>query len=88
MPLDGASFVAWLRTERPPASPGIWRYGHTPRPEKEPEPVPGRQLITGALIALLVGWLVWSLLQNHYLGSWWLVPLKLFTPDSWRSGGG
>ncbi|MGF3139809.1 ATP-binding protein [Streptomyces diastaticus] len=87
VPPDGASFVAWLRTERPPASPGIWRYGHTPRPEKEPEPVPGRQLITGALIALLVGWLVWSLLQNHYLGSWWLVPLKLFTPDSWRSGG-
>ncbi|EFE84308.1 ATP/GTP binding protein [Streptomyces albidoflavus] len=53
----------------------------------EPEPTPGRQLISGALIALLVGWLIWSLLQNGYLGNWWLVPLKLFTPDSWRSGG-
>ncbi|WP_257005144.1 ATP-binding protein [Streptomyces albidoflavus] len=85
-PPDGASFVAWLRTERPAAGPGIWRYGHTPRPEVEPEPTPGRQLISGALIALLVGWLVWSLLWNGYLGSWWLLPLELLTPASWRFG--
>ncbi|MFD5184673.1 ATP-binding protein [Streptomyces sp. NPDC058372] len=83
-PPDGASFVAWLRTERPAAGPGIWRYGHTPRPDEEPEPTPGRQLVSGALIAFLVGWLVWSLLWNGYLGTWWLLPLVLITPDSWR----
>jgi hypothetical protein len=60
--------------------------GHQPRPVKEPELIPGRQLVSGALIALLCGWLVWSLLWNGYLGSWWLIPLELMTPDSWRFG--
>ncbi|MEU3173154.1 ATP-binding protein, partial [Streptomyces sp. NPDC007000] len=44
-----------------------------------------RELLSGALIALLVGWLVWSLLANGYLGGWWLLPLELFTPDAWRT---
>ncbi|WP_433340451.1 ATP-binding protein [Streptomyces sp. CA-253872] len=74
----GADFLDWLRTPRPPALPGIWRFGHRPRPEVEPEQVPGRQLVSGALLALLVGWLFWSLLYNGYLwGNWWQAPLTV-----------
>ncbi|MEU9185043.1 ATP-binding protein [Streptomyces sp. NPDC048484] len=82
---DGSTFLTWLRTPRPEAAPGVWRFGHRPRPEEEPEEIPTRQLLSGALIAFLVGWLIWSLLSNGYFGSWWILPLKLFTPDSWRA---
>lgn len=82
-PSDGSAFLAWLRTARPETLPGIWRFGHRPRPEEEPERVPGRQLFSGALIAFLVGWLIWSLLWNGYLGGWWLLPLYAMIPDSW-----
>ncbi|MFJ5676964.1 ATP-binding protein [Streptomyces sp. NPDC093097] len=78
----------WLRTARPAAAPGIWTYGHRPRAKEEPQRIPLRQLISGAVIALLCGWLLWSLLSNGYLGSYWLWPLLLLTPDSWRSAGG
>ncbi|MGW5045967.1 ATP-binding protein [Streptomyces griseoluteus] len=81
---DGSAFLAWLRAARPAAAPGVWRLGHRPRPETEPELTPARQLLSGAVIAFLVGWLVWSLLWNGYLGGWWVLPLDLFTPDSWR----
>ncbi|MFD7434511.1 ATP-binding protein [Streptomyces sp. NPDC059861] len=80
---DGSAFLGWLRTPRPEAAPGVWRFGHRPRPEEEPEVVPGRQLLSGALIAFLVGWLIWSLLWNGYLGGWWLLPLYAMIPDSW-----
>ncbi|MDX2518407.1 ATP-binding protein [Streptomyces stelliscabiei] len=80
---DGNAFLSWLRTPRPDAAPGVWRFGHRPRPEEEPETVPARQLLGGALIAFLVGWLIWSLLWNGYLGGWWLVPLFAMIPDSW-----
>ncbi|MFE1956200.1 ATP-binding protein [Streptomyces sp. NPDC059524] len=81
----GSTFLTWLRTPRPAAAPGIWRFGHRPRPEQEPERTPTRQLLSGALIAFLVGWLVWSLLWNGYLGGWWLLPLYAMIPDSWAS---
>ncbi|MEU2333748.1 ATP-binding protein [Streptomyces sp. NPDC013172] len=84
---DGAAFLGWLRTPRPEAAPGVWRFGYRARPTEEPEAIPARQLLSGALIALLVGWLLWSLLWNGYLGGWWVVPLELFTPDSWRHSG-
>ncbi|MFE5817320.1 ATP-binding protein [Streptomyces sp. NPDC056479] len=82
--VDGSAFLAWLRASRPEALPGVWKFGHVPRPDEEPERIPGRQLLSGAVIAFLVGWLVWSLLWNGYLGGWWVLPLELFTPDSWR----
>ncbi|MCX5393510.1 ATP-binding protein [Streptomyces sp. NBC_00094] len=75
----------WLRIPRPVAEPGVWRLGHRPRPAEEPEEVPARRLFTGAVIALLSGWLLWSLLWNGYLGRYWLWPLLVLTPDSWRT---
>ncbi|GAA2322399.1 hypothetical protein GCM10010431_49660 [Streptomyces kunmingensis] len=81
----GTTFLTWLRTPRPAAAPGVWRFGHRPRAEQEPERTPTRQLLSGALIAFLVGWLVWSLLWNGYLGGWWLLPLYAMIPDSWAS---
>ncbi|KUO15138.1 ATP-binding protein [Streptomyces dysideae] len=81
---DGSAFLTWLRTPRPEERPGVWRFGHVPRPEEEPERIPGRQLLSGALIAFLVGWLIWSLVWNGYLGGWWLLPLHAMT-DSWTS---
>ncbi|MFJ8469514.1 ATP-binding protein [Streptomyces swartbergensis] len=80
----GSSFLTWLRTPRPEAPPGVWRFGHRPRPAEQPEEIPTRQLLSGALIAFLVGWLIWSLLQNGYLGNWWWVPFDLIVPDAWR----
>ncbi|MFE3851244.1 ATP-binding protein [Streptomyces griseorubiginosus] len=84
VPPDGSAFLNWLRTPRPEAVPGVWRFGYRPRPAEEPDQVPSRQLLSGALIAFLVGWLVWSLLQNGYLGAWWSLPFRLLVPDSWR----
>ncbi|MFF7098318.1 ATP-binding protein [Streptomyces rubradiris] len=81
----GTAFLAWLRAPRPEAALGIWRLGYRPRPETD-EDVPGRQLVVGALLSLLLAWFVWSLLYNGYLGVWWLLPLDLFFPDSWVHG--
>ncbi|MCP9962353.1 ATP-binding protein [Streptomyces somaliensis] len=62
----------------------MWRFGHHPRPREEPEAVPLRRLLAGAVISLLSGWLLWSLLWNGYLGHYWLWPFLVLTPDSWR----
>lgn len=94
VPGIGASVADWLRIPRPEAEPGIWRLGHRPRPPEEPEQVPARQLFSGALIAYLCGWLVWSLLWNGYLGGWWIfgdrwwfLPMEWVTPRSWWTKG-
>ncbi|QKM71468.1 ATP/GTP-binding protein [Streptomyces tsukubensis] len=91
-PVTRPAVADWLRTPRPPAAPGIWRPGHVPRPDEAPDLVPGRQLLSGALIAFLVGWLLWSLLWNGFLegwwifiDNWWLLPLKWLTPNEWTS---
>lgn len=83
----------WLRVPRPAAAPGVWRLGYRERPEQEPDRVPGRQLITGAFVAYLCGWLVWSLLWNGYLdggwifvSDWWLLPVMWLVPADWRGG--
>ncbi|MEU1668942.1 ATP-binding protein [Streptomyces sparsogenes] len=81
------SLIAWLRTPRPPAAPGVWTYGYKPKPPEDPDRIPDRQLIAGALIAALCGWLVWALLWNGYLGTYWLWPLDLLTPNSWAENG-
>ncbi|MFI1093147.1 ATP-binding protein [Streptomyces sp. NPDC020917] len=45
-----------------------------------------RRLVGGAVLALLSGLLVWSLLNNGYI-PFWREPLKLLTPRSWWHGG-
>ncbi|MGW1772597.1 ATP-binding protein [Streptomyces sp. NPDC002104] len=82
-PATGPTLTDWLRVPRPPVGPGVWSYGHVPRAAQEPEVTPTRQLVSGALISLLAGLLLWSLLWNGYLGGFWLWPLYMFTPDSW-----
>lgn len=79
--------IRWLRAPRPEAEPGVWRHGYEPRPDKEPEKIGDRQLLGGALLALLIGLLVWSLCWNGYIKAW-LWPLLWFTPESWRTAGG
>ncbi|MFD7117065.1 ATP-binding protein [Streptomyces sp. NPDC059922] len=83
-PDSGPTLGEWLRVPRVADAPGTWAYGHRPRPPEEPERTPVRQLVSGALISLLAGLLLWSLLWNGYLGGFWLWPLYMFTPDSWR----
>lgn len=83
-PSTGPTLRDWLRVPRLADAPGTWAYGHTARPPEEPERTPVRQLVSGALISLLAGLLLWSLLWNGYLGGFWLWPLYMFTPDSWR----
>ncbi|MFF8260827.1 ATP-binding protein [Streptomyces virginiae] len=82
-PTAGPALGDWLRFPRSSDGPGVWTYGHVPRAAEEPEETPTRQLVSGALIALLAGLLLWSLLWNGYLGGFWLWPLYMFTPDSW-----
>ncbi|MFD3325956.1 ATP-binding protein [Streptomyces sp. NPDC058701] len=85
-PAADPTLTTWLRTPRSSDGPGVWAYGHVPRAAEEPEVTPTRQLVSGALIALLAGLLLWSLLWNGYLGGFWLWPLYMFTPDSWAGG--
>lgn len=83
---DGSQFLTWLRTPRPETAPGMWRFGHRPRPKEEPERTPLRQLLSGVVISSLGGWLLCSLLWNGYLGGYWMWPWYLLAPDSWANG--
>ncbi|SCM03404.1 ATP/GTP-binding protein, partial [Streptomyces sp. DpondAA-F4] len=85
-PPPGPRLEEWLRTPRPRREPGVWRYGHTPRPPERPEGVPDRSLLVGALISVLCALLLWSLWRNGYI-PYRLVPLKLFTPGDWWYAG-
>ncbi|HEY3482013.1 MAG TPA: ATP-binding protein, partial [Streptomyces sp.] len=82
-----SALETWLRTPRAHDAPGIYAFGHTPRPAPDPDRLPGRRLLGGAVLALLSGLLVWSLCWNGYL-PFWIWPLIWLTPDDWRSGTG
>ncbi|WP_405776624.1 ATP/GTP-binding protein [Streptomyces sp. NBC_00859] len=82
-PATGPLLTDWLDTPRHRAGPGVWAYGHAERPA-ESEDVPGRTLLSGAVISLLACVLVWSLWRNGYI-PYWRVPLELFTPGDWWS---
>ncbi|WKD32305.1 ATP/GTP-binding protein [Streptomyces xanthophaeus] len=86
-PDRGPTVADWLRTPRPVAEPGVWRYGHSPRAAVEPPTTPDRALATGALVSFLACVLVWSLMRNTYI-PFWDAPLNLFTPDSWYAANG
>ncbi|WP_314176971.1 ATP-binding protein [Streptomyces winkii] len=75
----------WLRMPRPEAEPGIWRYGHKVRPPEDPDRVGDRQLLGGALLALLVAVFVWSMFANKYPPVFdWIYGVF---PESWAWGG-
>ncbi|MFD8978734.1 ATP/GTP-binding protein [Streptomyces sp. NPDC059564] len=87
-PSVGSPLAAWIRTPRPRAEPGVWRFGHEPRRADAGEPATDRSLLSGAVISFLACVLVWSLVSNNYI-PYFDVPLKLFTPrDWWQLGGG
>ncbi|MEO3766559.1 hypothetical protein [Streptomyces sp. B5E4] len=75
-----------MRTPRPAAGPGIWRFGHVPRPSDEADRLSDRQLLGGAALALLSGLIVWSLCWNGVI-TIWLWPLDWITLDAWRDTG-
>ncbi|MFJ8494024.1 ATP-binding protein [Streptomyces sp. NPDC094038] len=85
---DGSAFLTWLRAPRPEAAPGVWRFRYRPRAAEEPERTPAQQLLGGAVLALLCGWLLCSLLWNGYLGSFWQWPWYVLAPSSWTHGTG
>ncbi|WP_053164944.1 ATP/GTP-binding protein [Streptomyces noursei] len=78
--------MAWLSTPRVPAGPGVWAFGHRPKPKVEPHETAVPQLIAGAVISTLCAWLIWSLLMNDYLGPYWKWPREVMLPDSWKTG--
>ncbi|MFJ4585064.1 ATP-binding protein [Streptomyces echinatus] len=45
--------------------------------------MPTRQLVVGAVVSAVAGWLLWSLLDAGYLGDYWLWPLLMATPDGY-----
>ncbi|WP_308012045.1 ATP-binding protein [Actinacidiphila acidipaludis] len=58
-----------------------------PRDPDDPDRMTDRRLVGGAVLALLTGVLVWSLLDNGYI-PFWREPLTLLTPRGWWNGGG
>ncbi|AEW96839.1 MULTISPECIES: type IV secretory system conjugative DNA transfer family protein [Streptomycetaceae] len=81
-----APFLTWLRTPRVAGAPGTYAYGHVPRPAQEPERLPDRRLVGGAVGALVCGAVVWSLFWDGYL-PFLIWPLEWVTPDSWLGTG-
>jgi hypothetical protein len=77
----------WLRAPRVHAAPGVYAYEHEPRQPDDPDRVPDRRLIGGAVLSFLTGALAWSLLTNGYI-PFWREPLTLLTPRGWWNGGG
>lgn len=75
----------WLRAHRADAEPGLWRYGHRPRPAGDPAEVPTRALVVGALISIACGIFAWAVWRTDYIAVQRL-PLKLFTPSDWWRG--
>ena len=77
-----AALATWLRTPRQRPAPGIFAYGHVARPPEDPNRLPGRRLIGGALLSLACALLLLSLLYNGYIPMWTI--LGWVTPDSWN----
>lgn len=81
-----APLETWLATPRHAEAPGVYAYGHVPRPPQDPDRVTDRRLIGGAIGSLLCGLLVWSFGRDGYLQftAW---PLGWIMPDSWKHPG-
>ena len=70
----GAAMEAWVRTPRREDAPGIYTFGHTPRPPADPDRIPDRRLVGTAVGALLGMWIVHSIVRD-YLYWLWVRPL-------------
>jgi len=82
-PKAAAPLVDWLNAPRRAQAPGMWKYGHVPpRPQTKSDRATGRALLIGAVISLLSGLLLWSLLRNGYI-PYARIPLRLVTPAEW-----
>jgi hypothetical protein len=78
LPGTGPSIARWLNTLRPAAEPGVWRYGHVPRPAERPP----RPSLLGPLIALVLWLVIWALLADFRI-PYVKVPLEAVTPGNW-----
>ncbi|MFE8971440.1 ATP/GTP-binding protein [Streptomyces albogriseolus] len=83
-PGSASAVAAWLDEERPPARPGIWRFGYRP-PRQTAERI-APVTIAGMVIPLVLAALVWSLWQRG-ITTYQLAPLRYFTPQEWWWGG-
>lgn len=83
-----SALEVWLRTDRAIDAPGIYGFGHTPRPKPDPNRLPARQLIGLALLTGLSALFLWSLFFRGGGLAYNLVVgiLRAFLPDSWTHG--
>ncbi|MFE1560762.1 ATP/GTP-binding protein [Streptomyces sp. NPDC058734] len=81
-PTVGTPFTDWLRTGRPTADPGVWRFGHVPRAGGEEDAATDRSLLSGVAISFLACVLLWSLITDNYI-PYTDLPARLLTPSDW-----
>jgi hypothetical protein len=81
-----ASVAEWLNEPRPPARPGIWRYGYRlPKGAQTAERL-SPVTVVGLFVPLVVGLFLWSLWRRGAM-PYESVLLRLFTPEDWWWGG-
>ncbi|MFE6743898.1 type IV secretory system conjugative DNA transfer family protein [Streptomyces tubercidicus] len=73
--------LGWLRTPRPEADLGVWRYGYRPRADLDPDRTPLRRLVGGALLSALIAWMLWSFFWAGYFNPYVFWPLTAMAPD-------
>jgi hypothetical protein len=66
--------TAWLRTPRRADGPGVYAFGHVPRPPDDPDRIPDRRLAGTGVGSLIGMWLTDSVV-HHHLYWLWLRPL-------------
>ncbi|WP_461011923.1 ATP-binding protein [Streptomyces capparidis] len=71
-PPGTADLRTWVHTPRPGSAPGIFRFGHVPRPPEDPNRVSNRRLVFGALVAPVVGFALWRLMWLDIIPVWTL----------------
>lgn len=73
----------WFNAPRPEAGPGVWRYGHVPRPaEREARPS-----LVGPIATLILWLLLWLLLTERAV-PYVFRPIEIITGPEWWSLGG
>ena len=80
----GAAMEAWARTPRRGDAPGVYTFGHTPRPPADPDRIPDRRLVGTAVGSVLGAWIANSIARSSYLYWLWIRPLVWFgfAPDT------